>query len=161
MVFVTTTVKKWTPVFANKRYGRLVVDMLREVLSRHQVSLAAYVLMPSHFHALMGFKEITQLPRMMQTFKSLSTRRLRPILSDELRKVFEEDGAFRLWKPRFDDLVIWSDKQFKIKINYIHNNPVKAGLVGRSTEYIMSSSGDWILGEQGLISIDKNWSWLN
>ena len=160
MVFVTTTVKKWTPVFADKRYGRLVVDLLREVLSRHQVSLAAYVLMPSHLHALMGFKEVTQLSRMMQTFKSLSTRILRPILSDDLRKSFEEEGAFRLWKPRFDDLVIWSEKQFKIKIEYIHNNPVKAGFVEQTIEYSMSSAGDWILGEQGLISIDKNWSWL-
>ena len=160
LVFVTTTVKDWTPVFANEQFGRLVVDLLCEMLPRHQVSLGAYVLMPSHLHALMGFREIKQLSRTMRAFKSLSTRLLRPKLPHDLRNIFEENGAFRFWMPRFDDVVIWSEKQFKIKVDYIHNNPVKAGLVGQATEYSMSSAVDWILGKPGLISIDKNWAWL-
>ena len=161
LVFVTTTVKNWTPIFTNESHGHLVVNLLGEVLSKHEVSLAAYVLMPSHLHALMGFREITLLSRVMQTFKSLSTRRLRPCLSDDLLKLFEGEDAFRFWKPRFDDVVIWSEKQFKTKVDYIHNNPVKAGLVRQTTEYVMSSAGDWILDKPGLIPIDKNWSWMN
>ena len=116
--------------------------------------------MPSHLHALLGFREITELSRFMQTFKSLSAHRLQPHLPRDLLKSFQQEGGFHFWKPRFDDVVIWSERQFKIKVDYIHNNPVKAGLVGQATEYFVSSAGDWILGKPGLISIDKNWSWV-
>jgi len=63
------------------------------------------------------------------------------------------------WKPRFDDLIIWSEKQFRIKVNYIHNNPVKAGLVERPIDYAFSSATDWLLDKPGLVPVDKEWTW--
>jgi putative transposase len=69
------------------------------------------------------------------------------------------ENRYNLWKPRFDDLVVWSGKQFKIKTEYIHNNPVKAGLVRDATEYEYSSARYWLLGEPGPIPIDKEWKW--
>ena len=139
--------------------ARSILDQLRETISHYQLPLAAYVLMPSHLHALLGVREIEQLSRIMQAFKSLSSRRVRPLLPPRLRRVFDRSGRFLFWRPRFDDLIIWSEKQFRIKADYIHNNPVKAGLVARPVDYAFSSARDWLADETGLIPVDKKWTW--
>jgi putative transposase len=159
MVFVTTTVQHWTPVFADKRLARLMTGQLHETLEKYEISMCAYVVMPSHFHALLGFPEIDRLSKVMRAIKSMSARRIQPFLSAEQRTVFSRNGQYLFWKRRFDDLIIWSERQFIIKAEYIHNNPVKAGLVEQSTNYVFSSATDWLLGEPGIIPVDKTWKW--
>jgi hypothetical protein len=44
--------------------------------------------------------------------------------------------------------VIWQ------KLNYIHQNPVRAGLVKESTDYIYSSATDYYLNKKGLLDLD-------
>ena len=96
----------------------------------------------------------------MQNFKRMSSRRLKPLIPSEYAKDLDYAGTFRLWQPRYDDVIIWSAKQFKIKIEYIHNNPVKAGLVKTATDYIYSSARDWLSDEKGILLVDKEWTWL-
>ena len=160
MVFVTTTVTEWTPVFANETCARAVLQELHGTVLHNRLSLCSFVVMPSHLHVLLGFKELELLSKIMQEFKSLSARRLRPILPPEFVGALDRVGGYQFWKPRFDDLIIWSEKQFRIKVDYIHRNPVKAGLVVTAADYIYSSARDWLLNEPGLIPIDKEWAWL-
>ena len=136
-----------------------MLEELRDTLSRQNISVHAYVLMPSHLHALLGFHRIEQLSRVMQSVKGLTSRRMKAVLSDDLVNGFSRTGKFVFWKRRFDDLVIWSEKQFMIKAKYIHNNPVKAELVNNAEDYKYSSARDWQLGEPGRIPIDKSWKW--
>ncbi len=140
MAFITTTAKDWTPIFSNPKFAFSTLQQLNETLAFYQVSLAAYVLMPTHLHTLLGFRNIETMSEVIQSFKSLSSKRLRLLLPQREFPVFYDGDKFQLWKPRFDDLIIWSEKQFRIKINYIHNNPVKAGLVKREVDYSFSSA---------------------
>lgn len=64
-------------------------------------------------------------------------------------------GNYRLWKDRFDYLMIITEKTLKIKIDYIHNNPVKAGLVENFTDWKYSSARNYYLGDNSVINIDK------
>jgi putative transposase len=160
MVFITTTVREWTPVFADHACAEAVLAQLAETVSFFGHALAAYVVMPTHLHALIGLANLQQLSRVMQSFKSLTARRLRPLLRPEYMEVFDRNGEFAFWKQRFDDLVIWSEKQFRIKIEYVHHNPVKAGLAERAIDYPYSSARDWLTGTEGLVPIDKKWDWV-
>lgn len=159
MVFITTTVQHWTPVFADERLARIMTEQLRETLERNAVSACAYVVMPSHFHALLGFPEVEQLSKVVRAIKSLSARRIQPMLSVKQKSAFCESGQFLFWKRRFDDLVVCSEKQFIVKAEYIHNNPVKTELVERPTDYKYSSASDWLLDRPGVIPIDRSWKW--
>ena len=159
LVFVTTTVRNWTPLFEDRDCAHQALRQLEETSLHFQVSVNAYVLMPSHLHALLGFKSMEKLSRAMQSFKSLSARKVRPLIPPKWSDLFDEGGNRSMWRPRFDDLVIWSNEQFQIKADYIHNNPVNAGLVEQSTDYPFSSAGDWLLGRPGLIKVDKDWEW--
>ncbi len=160
VVFVTTTVKEWTPVFSDKECAVLTLNQLSETLEHYSVSLIAYVLMPSHIHLLLGFKQIENLSLVIQSFKRMSSRKLQAIMPNEFTSKFYKDGKFGFWKSRFDDLIISSEKQFRIKIEYIHNNPVKTGLVENLTDYNYSSAADWLLDREGIVPVDKDWKWL-
>ncbi len=158
-VFVTTTVNKWIPLFAESRIAEVLLVQMRETLNRYQIATIAYVLMPSHLHAIFGFPEIEGLSEVKQKLKGHSAHQIRPLLTPAQLMLFSVNGRFALWMRRFDDLIIWSDTQFKIKAEYIHNNPVKAGIVNSATEYQYSSAQDWLLGTPGIFPIDKTWKW--
>ena len=161
MTFVTTTVKDWIPVFESEECAQIILTTFVDTLAQYQIALAAYVLMPSHLHALLGFKRIEQMSEALQSFKSISSRRIKPSLSTELYNRFNECGKFQFGKPRFDDLIIWLETQFRVKMDYIHNNPGKNGLTEKSTDYLYSSARDWLSAESGILPIEKNWKWLS
>ena len=64
-------------------------------------------------------------------------------------------GKYKLWKDRFDDLIVTSPKVLETKINYIHLNPVRAGLVKEMIDWKYSSARNYYLDDDSLICIDK------
>ena len=160
LVFLTTTAKDHFPVFEKKQLADIVISQLGESVRIFRVSLVGYCLMPSHLHLILGFPKIEELSRFMQSFKSLSSRKIYQFgsKSDELTKKIAHTR--NVWSPRFDDVIIFSEKQFRIKLDYIHNNPVKAGLAKSAVEWEYSIAVDWLDDKDGLLEIDKEFSWL-
>ena len=154
IAFVTTTVFQWKPILTQEGVTEVIVDELHKMISLFQVSIISYVIMPSHLHLLLGFKNIENLSTCIQTFKSISSRRIKALQLKEL-----EENDFKSWQPRFDDLIVVSEEQFKVKIEYIHNNPVKAGLVQRAEDWPYSSAVDWLATRKGLVPIDREFRW--
>ncbi len=63
-------------------------------------------------------------------------------------------SAGRLWQSRFDSFSIYSDKKFEEKLNYIHNNPIRAGLVKNLDDYPWSSYQNYYLNNNSIIKIN-------
>lgn len=156
IAFVTTTTNGWTPVFNNQLAAQITLIELQKTLDQYKGSLTGYVLMPTHIHMLICLPKISDLSKFVQTFKSISSRRLKAIDLKGTQNQLIQDGKFRLWKPRFDDFVIRDEDQFRTKLEYIHKNPVKAGLVNIETDWPYSSAVDWIEGRSGILRIDKS-----
>ena len=70
---------------------------------------------------------------------------MRNIKSLVWRRLFPNEAA--IWAPRFDDVAVYTQEQFATKLNYIHNNPVKAKLAARAEEYQFSSARVWLAGK--------------
>jgi len=155
VAFVTTTVYDWQPVLTREDVAPKVTGQLKETLSVFRVAVFGWVIMPSHVHLLLGFPEIENLSRCVQSFKSLSSRRIKELRLEELAR-----NDYKLWRPRFDDLIICTETQYNIKMEYIHNNPVKAGLVSKAEDWPYSSAVDWLTERRGLLGIDKEHKWL-
>ena len=155
IVFVTTTVFKWRPILTKETVASIVIKELQNTQSLFKMSFIGYVIMPSHIHLLLGFHDIFNLSKFVQTFKSITSRQIKRL---SLKELYEND--YKLWKPRFDDLIVTSERQLKIKMEYIHNNPVKAELVEQAEDWTYSSAVDWLTDRSGLITIDKEYQWL-
>jgi len=123
--------------------------LMEEILFRTAVErtiiLMGYVLMPTHIHLMAG--------------SSIGGKAISGFvhsIKGRIRETMQGKGKF--WQDRFDDLLINTEKQFSIKLNYIHNNPVKAGLVDDPKDWPYSSFQDWQLrdGRRG-IRFDFDW----
>jgi len=161
LAFVTTTTNNRVPVFNDKTIANEVIDQFSESLKYYNVSLVGYALMPSHLHALIGFRNIERLPKFMQSFKILSSKRIKQLIGQNEICRFMVNGNFRFWRPRYDEFIITSEKQFKTKLEYIHNNPVKAGLVNNPLNWKYSSVICWLTDKKGILEIDKDYSWVS
>ena len=155
IVFITTTIFEWKPVLTKTNVILIIITELQNIQSLFQLSVISYVIMPNHIHLVLGFKKIEVLSKCIQGFKSVTSRRVKKLVLPELL-----GNDYRLWKPRFDDLIVHTEKQLKIKMDYIHSNPVKAGLVHKAEDWLYSSAADWLTSKQGLIKIDKDYDWL-
>ena len=70
-------------------------------------------------------------------------------------RVFEvREELSRFWQPRFYDFNVYSSRKKREKLEYMHANPVKRGLVKNPAEWIWSSHLFYSRGEIGLIEID-------
>jgi len=160
LAFVTTTVIDWLPIFKFRQLAQAVTRQLGETASIQNVSIVGYVIMPSHVHFLAGLKNIAELSSFVKAFKSLSARRLRQFDLELYRDQLYRMGQFRLWKRRFDDVIIVSEEQFRTKLRYIHENPVRAGLANDVLEWEFSSARSWLLDKSGEVDIVKDFLWL-
>ena len=160
LFFVTTTVVGWTPIFVRPDLAETVLHQFSETSAEFQVAVVAYTLMPSHLHALVGLERMAGLKYYLQAFKSLSSRAIKEMDIARYRNRLQIRGQYALWRRGFDDLMIYSPKQFKRKIEYIHNNPVRAGLVDSPTAYPYSSLRDWLGMGRGIVPVDMSGRWI-
>jgi putative transposase len=111
---------------------------------RDRASIHAYVIMPNHFHLLISIPEGNSISTFMRDLKKRIAY-----------EYFENLGIVHrpFWQSRFDDLLIYTEEQYRIKFNYIHNNPVKAGLVQNMEDWEYSSAGYYTTGRLGIISV--------
>jgi putative transposase len=63
-------------------------------------------------------------------------------------------GLPRFWQPRFYDFNAESAKKIREKLEYLHANPVKRGLVRTPSDWLWSSFLSYEKGEGGLVPID-------
>jgi len=107
-------------------------DLVLEALAVHHCPgnflLLAYVVMPDHMHLLLAPQEQT-LPQILRDLKSKS--------GHEIARRRSVPGP--IWQPRYFDNIIRRVRHFWEKLDYIHQNPVEAALVGQPHEWKWSS----------------------
>jgi REP element-mobilizing transposase RayT len=126
---VTTNSHERRPLFRDLVLAQIIVDTLRFYRDRDDFALHAYVVMPDHLHLLLTPRQ-AQLPDIMRNVKSFSAR--------QIREVSGTVGP--VWQSRFHDRGIWTEDQFLQAAGYVHNNPVKAGLVNSAEGCRFSSA---------------------
>jgi len=65
----------------------------------------------------------------------------------------KNNNDFQFWQQHNHPILLDSNKLIDQKLDYIHNNPVKAGFVNVPEHYVYSSAGDYS-GSKGLIDIE-------
>jgi len=67
----------------------------------------------------------------------------------------------KVWEYRFDSFVITNENTLHQKIDYIHNNPVKVGLVSEPTQWRYSSARNYAGFDKLLVPVDVEWRCLD
>jgi REP element-mobilizing transposase RayT len=163
--FVTTTVVQHACVFVEDKHCDMFIDQLKIWQKHFQFAILAYVIMPTHFHWIVKVEPMKgTISDVMRELKSHAAWKIMDELEkdgrDDLTRLFAEAGkefkdqTRRFWTKRFDDQVIRNQRMFMAKLNYIHNNPVKAGLVRCAEDYKYSSARNYVNGDHSVIFVD-------
>jgi len=125
--------------------------MLEETRKKYQFVIAGYVVMPEHFHLLMGEPKIKNPSFVMRVLK----QRISPRCRNKKRRVKFQLSLLpsnlppAFWQPRSYDFNVGTKRKYIEKLNYIHNNPVKRGLVSSPELWRWSSVRFYWYGEEG------------
>jgi len=118
------------------------LDLLQETSDMFRIRIAAYCLMPTHYHILVQTPEMN-LARCMRHLNGVFTQR------HNIRH--KSDGT--LFKGRYKSILVDQDSYLLQLVRYIHKNPIRAGMVKKIDEYPWSS-------HRGYITRARQWSWL-
>ena len=109
--------------------------------------VSGFVVMPDHVHAVLWFDDESNLPKVMQKWKAVSAQNLKmlyqkivPEMLEYLKK--EESGKeyVSFWVRRYYDFNIRTPDKLVEKLKYMHENPVRKGLVKKPENYLWSSA---------------------
>jgi putative transposase len=143
--FITCSCYRRAPLLGTERSRHLFLKILSEVRERYDFALLGYVVMPEHIHLLISEPNVGNPSTVMQVLKQSVSRtmhRRRRRTRSEQKCLWEEAPVRKyqpLWQRRFYDFNVWSDKKKNEKINYMHFNPVKRGLVTHPKDWLWSS----------------------
>jgi len=109
------------------------------------------VFLPDHWHAILMPTYPNTISAVMESIKVSSTRRINKLRGDK--------GV--LWQGRFFDRALRTVKEYHEKVEYIHLNPVKCGLVTKPEEWKWSSIHDYTrtlrrpAGAKNVLPVDR------
>jgi putative transposase len=151
--FLTFSCYQRLPLFGNDAIKDAFVVHLDSSRARTGFRIHAWVVMPEHVHLLI-WPNLPEYPvsRIAWTLKRGFARaviaRWRELDAPILDRLRLTDGRFRFWQHGGGyDRNIYSDDELAEKIQYIHENPVRRGLVRCSTDWGWSSAR-WYAGDR-------------
>jgi REP element-mobilizing transposase RayT len=164
--FVSFAVVEWLNVFDQDKFKDILVDNLNYCQREKGMEIYAWVIMPTHVHLV--FRSTTEVTpgRLLGEFKSHTSKKLVKLINENFEEknrrffmeTFSRHGKYRsnvknfqFWQQNNKPIELWSNKVITQKIRYIHNNPLKKGMVFNPEDYLYSSAVDYS-GEQGLIN---------
>jgi len=145
LLFLTTSRYFRRPFPGGYANFPIIEEIILRTAREKSIKLMGYVLMPTHIHLISGSAQGGRgISRYVHSVKG------------RIRETLQGKGKF--WQDRYDDLLLKSEKQFRTKLNYIHYNPVRAGLVELPEEWIYSSYRDWKnMTTDRSITLDFDW----
>ena len=160
LYFTTSTVVGWIDIFSRKKYRDIIINSLQYNIENKALLVFAYVIMSNHIHLVIraGNPEKWPLSHILRDFKKFTARSILETIKTEkesrrdwLMKMFKyyakyntNNREFQFWQQDNNPVELLNMDQIWIKINYIHNNPVKAGIVDSPEDYIYSSARNYL-----------------
>jgi len=152
--FLTMTVVEWMDIFTRQLYKEAIMDSLRYCMKSKGLVVHAFVIMSNHLHMVISrTTEGNKLSDIIRDFKKFTAKKIIKLVQEtkvESRKSwllqgFEKNGKrqktkYQFWINHNQPILLYSQKFIRQKVDYIHQNPVKAGLVYRAEDYIYSSA---------------------
>jgi hypothetical protein len=155
-LFVTTPTRDHLPIFSIDELAAQAVLQLGRAAGEFDAAIVGYCVAPWAAYAVLHFNGEYDLPGFMYHYKWLTSHAILGLDHGEFHERLFRRGKFKPWMNRFDQLAISTGEQLRSKLDYVHNEPVRLGLVKRPEDWKFSSARDWIHSTKGLIEITKD-----
>ncbi|WP_316734873.1 REP-associated tyrosine transposase [Pedobacter aquatilis] len=166
--FITFAVVNWIDVFSRECYKEIVVESLKFCVAEKGLNLHAWVIMSNHIHLIASAKDGFELVNIIRDMKKYTSKMIIASIEtniEESRKnwmlwMFKRAGEknsnnkiYQFWQQDNHPVELSSNQMMEQKLNYLHENPVNAGLVAEAQHYKYSSATDYYEEKNGLIPL--------
>jgi putative transposase len=167
--FLTFTVCGWIDLFTRQVYRDIVIESFKYAQKQEQLLLNAYVIMSNHVHliARANDKQKKTLSDIIRDFKKYTHHEMMPIIESDIEsrrqwmvhqfkyygKNNPNNEIKQIWVNNSHPEECYSDEFTNSKLQYIHENPVRAGIVKNPEDYIYSSASNYV-GKGGIIEVE-------
>src|SRR5437868_9875524 len=170
--YVTLVTYNRVPAFRSDKACEIFVNTLREVRDRFPYKLIGYVVMPDHAHAIVNTASGT-ISDWLRRVRGNSARSILDWLREEqhlmsLKKLEltipqKRHHTHAVWQKDPSVIDLWSPKFIRQKLNYLHLNPVRAGLCEHPADWKWSSCRAYLPHKSGEVPIEIDWQayWKN
>ena len=160
LYFITITVRHWIDIFTRREYKDIIVDALNYCCKEKGLEVFAWVIMTNHLHLIVRAKEGYLLPDILRDFKKFTSKSIISAITENqqesrkewLLRGFKTKTGYQFWQVGLHQIELWSNAVIDEKLNYIHKNPVRSGVVFRTEDYLYGSAIDYA-GEKGLVEV--------
>ncbi len=162
--FLTFSCFRRLPLFSSDRSRGWMIGAIRQGQDRRLFDLWAYVVMPEHVHLVLFPLEKTPVAGILSALKQSVSKRailwLEENAPEYLAKLRDSQPNgkthYRFWQRGGGyDRNLRSVKEIYEKVSYVHQNPVRRGLVESATEWRWSSAAAWKTGVDEPLRIDR------
>ena len=154
-------------MFTRKVYRDEVIKCFDYCIKNKGMIIYGYVIMSNHIHMVVQSKD-GKLSDLLRDFKKFTaTAILNKIQTEpESRREWmlerfklatqshSRNKNYQFWRYGNHPEEIYTNKFMWSKLDYIHLNPVRSGLVEKASHYIYSSASNYV-NDSGLIIIEK------
>jgi putative transposase len=151
--FFTATIYEWNHLLKDDVSKKIITDSLLFLVKNNRVNVYAFVIMSNHLHLIWSIKSPNKLKDVQRDFLKFTAQQLKlywqkkePCMIDAC-KVDHNDRKYMIWKTDSLSVDLYSKHVFNQKLNYIHDNPVKAGLCNLPEEYKYSSAAHYEINQ--------------
>ncbi len=139
--FLTFSVFRRRRLLDHDQPKRILLGVFNQELKQQKANCIGFVVMPDHVHAIVWFPETGLLSRLMHGWKRKSSFHIRAWYRREAARYFEGFGQRdRFWQPKYYSFEIYDKSKLEEKLRYMHENPVRSGLVEQATDWKWSST---------------------
>lgn len=166
--FITFAVVEWIDVFTRSIYADIVIESLKFCQLNKGLQVHAWCLMSNHVHLIVSVQEPFTLSEMMRDFKKYTSSQIIAAIQENSKEsrrnwmlwIFKKAGErnkrnenYQFWQQENHPVECSTAEIYSSKLKYLHENPVRAGIVRNEWEYSFSSGIDYYSKEKGLIPI--------
>ncbi len=144
--FYTATILQWKRLLKPEKYKLQIINSLQYVSKKYKVRIYAFVIMSNHIHIIWQLDYDTNVGDFLRNFMKYTAQMILKDLRVNHKSILgnfrvgSSDRNYQIWERNSLSIELRNDLVFKQKFNYIHNNPVKAGLCELPNEYKFSSA---------------------
>jgi putative transposase len=164
--YLTSVCKDRLPIFRTNELATVCAAAFDEARRSAGILLLAYVIMVDHTHVVTDSNRASS--EVLRYLNGIAAKRIIDYLKDRgnhssLLKLREEtkrrNYKHSVWEHHPNVFEIYGEDTLMQKVNYIHQNPVRAGLAERPEDYLYSSARIWkrrpIEHEPLLVDVEK------
>jgi putative transposase len=132
-----------------------LLELLVQKFDKYAGICSGFVVMPDHVHLIVWFGKSGELSRFMKSWKQTSSMKLKKMLRGVAPRFASKiPPADPFWQPKYYLFNLYSQKKAEEKLDYMHNNPVTAGLVEGVVDCKWSSARYFLLGESSVVPLE-------